>query len=443
MTYQASEQLEPIKDFEADLAHGKLRWGDIDLSHPLWEDAAVNRRRYDVDFTCPALVQFLENTTTWTRLIAVALQNARRVFAEKKLKCGFMVSFQARLPDVLVRYYCEQHGDPQEFFCVHAANGYQNYFTNFASPVSTKIAVRNMTMHKETRSASFPVPDDFQRFYKDNVASAPAMLEMVRDITKVRRSTAGQKETLPEAQLCAARIKEWADGGGKVVCAFGKVVCDSSVPFDGGPAHKNMKDWINHTIESVEGSKSLLLIKPHPHELNNQIASFLTEHFEDLIEMKLPENAMIMGHNWFDIHDLLDKIDLGLIYNGTTAVELGVLGIPAVLCSHFAPIDYPVGHIVPKSRDHYRQLVRFEKPANVDADLRERSACWLYYMSSDKITLDYRYHARQVTNKVLYPSWWFKEDIERYFVEGDANVSRVAEDIAFQEAFTNVITAQG
>ena len=34
------------------------------------------------------------------------------------------------------------------------------------------------------------------------------------------------------------------------------VLVDTAVPHDGGPAHKNLKDWLNHTIESVKGSDS-------------------------------------------------------------------------------------------------------------------------------------------------------------------------------------------
>ena len=44
--------------------------------------------------------------------------------------------------------------------------------------------------------------------------------------------------------------------------------------------------------------------------------------------------------------DLAEIVDLGLVYNGTTAVEMGLLEIPCLLAGHFAPIDYPIGHPV-------------------------------------------------------------------------------------------------
>ena len=426
LTHETRETFEEIEGFNYQVDDGKLEWGKVSLSHALWEEASINRRMYNVDYTCPALQTYLGNVVQWTEVCAQALHNVHKTMKEMGLRTGILVNFNFRLPDAIFRNYCEEYGDADNFFCLHSANGYQNYFTNFATNVSTKGIMRNMTRHPETRSGSFPVPAEFEDYYQSQKSSAHHILEMVRDVTKVKRSTEGQRELHPDARLAKANIMEWKEKGGKVACAFGKVVCDSGVPFDGGPAHKNMKDWINHTIESVRGSDTLLLIKPHPHELKEEIACFLNEYFSDLIDVDLPENVMVLGHRWFDINDLLEFVDLGLIYNGTTAVELGILGVPSVLCSHFAPVDYPVGHVVPTDKDDYRKLVRFEKEAAIAEDIKERAACWLHYMGSENVTLDYRYHARQITNKVVYPSWWFEEDIRSYLMEGDPNVSELA-----------------
>jgi hypothetical protein len=415
-----------ISGFRPDIENGKLRWNNVNLDHPLWEEAATNRRRYNVDYTCPALRHYLETLVRWTEIHAMALENIQRLLVSNGMRCGFMVLQQARLPDAVVRFYLEEFGDPENFFCIHSANGYQNYFANFSSPVSTRTTLRNMTRYKGLRTASFPVPSEFEKFYQENRSRGPEILKSVQAVTNMRRSTAGQTNRLPEAQACLVEILAWREKGGKVACLFGKVVCDSAVPFDGGPAHANMKDWLNDAIDAVRGSRTLLLIKPHPHEKRNEIGVFLTEYFEDLIEVKLPKNVIILGHNWFDLQELNGRIDLGVIYNGTTAAELGVLGVPCVLASHFAPIDYPVGHAVPKSRAHFRKMLRFAERAVVAPDLKERSAAWIHYMNGENVSANYRYHARQITNKVVYPPWWFDEDINNYLEAGDKNVEALA-----------------
>jgi len=421
-----SSYFETIEDFTFIADKGYLHWKDIDLSHVIWEEAAINRRVYNVDYTCPALQDYLKSVVKWTYHSAKVLQTAKKVMQNIDMKAGFLIQYNSRLPDAIYRFYCELYGDPQRFFSIHAANGYQNYFANFSTNISTKGIMRNMTQHPETRSGSFPIPSEFRKFYKKNKDNAKFMYEMVQDVTRIKRSTSGETELPQEAKLALLKIKEWKKNGGKVACAFGKVVYDSAVPYDGGPAHKNMKDWLNHTIDTVKDSNTLLLIKPHPHELNQEISTFGNELFFDLIETDLNSNVIYLGHKWFDIHMLKEFVDIGLIYNGTTSIELGILEIPSLLCSYFAPIDYPIGQAIPKNRKEYESLVRFEKKIHVVPDLKYRAAAWLYYMSGDYITLDYRYVSRPITNKVVYPPYWFEEDIIKYLSRGDENVTKLA-----------------
>lgn len=434
LTAKAEEALPQLSNFHVNLDKGQVRWGRINLSHALWEDAAIDRRRYTIHWHCPELQNSLLQLLTWTEATGRVLQHLRTVSHKQNRRVGVISLFGHRLPDCLPRFYCDRFGHGERFFAVHAANGYQNYFTNFSTNISERFVLRNMTRHPEARSASFPLPQNFERYFKAHRAQAAEILAQQEDVTKVRRSTGDQKARAPEAEEAMARIAAWRARGGKVACAFGKVVCDSSVPFDGGPTHASMKDWINHCIRAVRGSDTLLLIKPHPHELNNQIATFPTEFFSDLIEEEIGENVIFLGHRWFDMHDMAGLMDLGVIYNGTTSVELGIMGIPCILAGHFAPIDYPIGHIAPQTRAEFETYLRFEKPAIVAPDIRERAALWLHYMRSPDFTLPYRFHARPVTNKKIYPPYWFGEDLKALQTGENATPSRLARRVLGQEA---------
>lgn len=426
---EAERMMPDLQDFRLDAGAGRLTWAEIDLSHPLWEDAAINRRRHSVDWSCPELQAYLGGLADWTRSIGRVLDHARQAAARHRLRVGTISLFSYRLPDALPRFYCESRGHPDRFFHLHAANGYQNYFTNFSTNISQRFVLRNMTRHAEARSASFPLPENFEAYYAERRPQAPALLDQHQAVTRVRRSTVGQKEPPPEALAARARILDWRARGGKVACAFGKVVFDSGVPFDGGPCHRDLKDWINHCIRTVQGSDTLLLIKPHPHELNNQIATFPTEYFADLIQEPLGANALFLGHRWFDMHDMRALMDLGVVYNGTTTIELGIMGIPAILSGHFAPIDYPIGQHTPRTRAEFEACLRFERPVPVPEDLALRAAVWLDYMANEAFTQPYRFHARPVTNKVLYPPYWFSEDL-REQAAGRNSAARVLVDRA-------------
>ena len=409
---RAEEVMPPLKDFNFDAAQGTLTWGDLNLSHPLWEDSAINRRRYSVDYSCPRLQEYVTGLAGWTNAVGRVLEYAHQVHKDLDLPVACTSLYSSRLPDAVFRPYCQKYGSPDGFFFVHCANGYQNYFTNFTTNISHLFVMRNITKTPETRSASFPIPENYERYYAERQDQGPAMLARYEDVTKVKRSTAGQSKRSQDAEDALEKIRAWRAKGGKVACAFVKVVCDSGVPFDGGTSHSSMKDWINHSITSVKNSNTLLLIKPHPHELNNQIATFPTEYFKDLITEPMGENVMFLGHRWFDINDMRDLIDVGLIYNGTTAIELGIMGIPCLLSGHFSGYDYPIGHKVPEDRAAYARYLRFEDSFTVREDLKERAAVWLDYMSNENFTQPYRFHCRPVTNKVAYPPWWVEDDLE-------------------------------
>lgn len=427
LTHAAEQAFPELDGLEADPARGHLSWAGLDLSHAVWEDAAINRRRYTLEYGCPELQSYLGMLMDWTGLMARALRYAQDLGRQTGLPVMHMSLFNARLPDALYAAYARAHGDPETFFHVHVANGYQNYFTNFSTNMSERFVLRNTTAAPETRSASFPRPENFARYYAAVQDRLPEIRARFAATPQVRRSTGDNIGRPPEAEAALARIRAWKAQGGRVACAFGKVVCDSSVPFDGGPVHQSMQDWLNHSIRAVQGSRTLLLIKPHPHELNNQIATFLTQYFTDLIDTPLGDNAMVLGHRWFDIQDLAEIVDLGLIYNGTTAVEMGLLNIPCLLAGHFAPIDYPIGHPVAESAEAFEAALRFEQPAQSAPDLADRAAVWLDYMASEDFTLPYRYHARPVTNTVMYPPWWIAEDLERYRTQGDPAIATLAD----------------
>ena len=422
----AENTLGCAESFRFEPSKGELSYRDVDLSHILWEDAAISRRMYTVDYSCPALQEYLGNLAKRARSEAVTLVRLKKVAASHNLKCGVFALFGNRLPDGLIRQFCAVYRDENRFFCVQGANGYQNYFANFSTNLSSKYVLRNMTCRRHARSASFPLPENFAQFFAARRSEAAEVIARHEGITQWKRSTAGRKSISDQTRSDDEKIQLWRAKGGKVACAFGKVVFDSGVPADGGPAHRSMQDWINHCISAVAESNTLLLIKPHPHELNQSIATFPNQKFRELIDAEMGSNIIFLEHGAFDIYDLKGRIDMGLIYNGTTAIELGILGIPCVLAGHYAPIDYPIGHAVPKDREHFERLVRFEAPLEVDPELRQRAAMWLEYMSGDDFTLDYRYHARPITNRVVYPPWWFKEDLDSLQEHGDPNVSRLA-----------------
>ena len=68
-----------------------------------------------------------------------------------------------------------------------------------------------------------------------------------------------------------------------------------------------------------------------------------------------------------------------------------------------------------------------------DVDMKRKAAMLIYYMGGSKFTLDYRYHSRPITNKVVYPPYYFEDDILKYFSKDDDNVTKLAMEVIGKE----------
>jgi capsular polysaccharide export protein len=191
-----------------------------------------------------------------------------------------------------------------------------------------------------------------------------------------------------------------------------------------------MDDWVKHSLEVVAGRNDvLLLIKPHPHELREDIATYPSEMLQDWIPPDAPDNVIFLPHDMFNLYEVVEFIDLAVMWNGSSSIELGILEIPTVVCGLYGEIDYPVGHIVPCDRDHYGWLLTHPKEIVLPPDVPARSRALLEYRASVNVSTPYRYTRRGNSNKKLSHYEWFSDDLKRYYSGGDEFVTLLADRI--------------
>jgi capsular polysaccharide export protein len=209
-----------------------------------------------------------------------------------------------------------------------------------------------------------------------------------------------------------------------VICLFGKILYDIGMPYEGGPAHLDMKDWVNHSIECATGADALVLVKPHPNEVNKTYAQ-PAEYFRDLIDVPCPDNVILLEHRWFNIGDLLPWLDLGVLWSGSTALELGASGVPVVMCSTWGNRDYPVDFLAPTDRKDYRRFFLRPKDFRVDEAFKRRCALLIHYLSTEEIMTPFRYAHMPVRHRGSGAKEWRVDQVERFFQEGDAHIDRI------------------
>lgn len=328
-------------------------------------------------------------------------------------------------PYSIIRDFCINKKD-YRLGIISVTAAYESYFSNLGSKFAHTIAVTDLTLDPWVRAPFLPRRDRFERWYAAN-----------RDNEEYRRQAeavftvnrAGVEGTDRERAILA-RIKAAKAQGRKIVCAFGKVPVDLCVPYDGGPAHADMADWITHTVEVCGGADNiLLLVKPHPHELRPEIALDLVEGFTDLIATEVKDNVMILGHRDINAHALAPHLDLAVLYNGSSGLELTAQGVPVMMCAHFGRLDYPVDLIYPESRAQYAAYLRAGAYRKPDAELRRRAAFMITYMGTGDVSFVNDYAFRPVTNDKIGVPRWKWEKVERLLREGDPEMARVARRI--------------
>jgi hypothetical protein len=123
--------------------------------------------------------------------------------------------------------------------------------------------------------------------------------------------------------------------------------------------YKGVVPWVLDTIEILkECDNCHLYIKPHPAEFFDP--SISEKGVEDFIREKfpiLPDNVSIISPELkIKPYDLFPFIDVGLVYNGTLALEMLWSGIP-VIGAGLSPYNHLNSISIPETRTRYMELL--------------------------------------------------------------------------------------
>jgi len=185
-----------------------------------------------------------------------------------------------------VRDFC-RHKDSERLSFINCNVAYESYYSNLGSKFAHTMCVTDMTLHKNRRAPFMALKHRFENWYEENKTN-PDLQERADQMIRVNRNSS--KDNKIELELIKF-LREQKESGKKIIACFGKVPVDLNVPYDGGPAHEDMADWVTHTVSVCGKLKDvILLVKPHPHELRPEIALDLISGFHDLIDTEIKDN---------------------------------------------------------------------------------------------------------------------------------------------------------
>lgn len=413
-------------DWHIDWKAGKVEAAGMNFFHPIWEGLSRHFGRYTLDMpegseaekVFKELLKVTDNTLLW----AFRMANTMAGYGKPVRILGASAQF---VPNAVWNIFCREVGIKRDMQFVWVQQGYQTYYADKAK-LSKRITLDNMTRKWPYSNPYLPEQRDFNEWVSRGQDVAK-ITERAIAWTKSNRAT-DLKDMIPAARQVMERITAHRAAGKSVVCVLGKMVFDLSTPYERGPAHSGMFDWINHTVEIASKNQDVLyIIKPHPYEARPEIAGNVNQYFTDMIERPIPANVVILAHNWFNLHALFPHIDLGVLWNGTSGLELGLHGIPCIICSDWGPIDYPVGLAHPQDRSDYERMMSNPKSVTMPSDFTQKCALLLEYTASDELMIPYDYSARPITNEPFGPPYWYWDQVNRFIKEGDPNIDRACE----------------
>lgn len=419
-------------EWEVDWPRKTIKASGIDFYQGFYERLSTFVRRYHVDINMPVeREQFFSQLRRSDTCLRVCSDIYGDVVA-KGIPVTFVSGNSHVTPFSIFRDFARSKNHSLLGF-INCNVAYESYFSNLGSKFANTMCVTDMTLHPDIRAPFMARKDQFDRWYEQN-ADNPEYLKKANDLINTNR--VGSTSNDREKEIIKFILEQKALGK-KIVCAFGKVPVDLNVPYDGGPAHADMADWINHTVEICGKSEGIvLLVKPHPHELRPEIALDLVESFHDLITVPVRDNVLLLGHKDINGHALAPYLDLALLYNGSSGPELTAQGIPVVMTSYFGRHDYPVEMNYPESRQQYESFVcsgRYPTPSD---EIRKRAAFLICYLGTEEISILNRYAKRQLTNDKIGVPTWRMDLVEKFLREGDPKMRLIAQRIV--EKFESV-----
>lgn len=408
-----------------DWSNKKIISEGINYYQGVFEIMTQRFRSFNFDINDPNVYRWFRHYLIRSDAALSVCKNIRDSVLKKGMPVRFINCGSHSAPFSIYRTFSYENRDKYNIGFIHMGPAYENYYSNLKSKVASTVCLENLTKYPYYRLPFLARPDLFEAWMQQDGLYDKYQVDINKFLNhnRVGKSIDDKSNSFYIDKINLAKSR-----GAKIICAYGKILCDMAVPFDGGPGHENIVDWLKHTVEVARKSENFFILKPHPHELRPEIARDLNEYWLDNIDRdNLPDNVIILPHNGFNNQDLIPYLDLALLWNGTSSLELCAQGVPVVMASYFGKHDYPIDLIYPESRDDYENILNASSWAVPDRAKMERAALLLKYMGTEEVCIPFKYSYRPVTNDPVGVPYWHDDEINGFLKNGDKFISKMAD----------------
>ncbi|OAM75217.1 hypothetical protein [Devosia elaeis] len=327
----------------------------------------------------------------------------------------------------VVRRWCDTVGRDHDIHLIGMSVAYENYFSNLTSIEAKTLSIEDLTANPDLRHPFLGGRHRFTEFR----ANAPSPEEMrqreEQALSWIRidrsRSDMGNGH---QRQMVIDAISEARKKGRRSFCVLGKVLIDFAAPDDQGHVFDDFTSWLRMLVELSSQHDALLVIKPHPHEIREEIVQSGVQMLRELLPEHLPDNVIFLDHTTFNSSELAELVDAAFVWNGTACAEFPVLGCPVFAESVWAARDYPVDNPVLMTTGSYIDVFNGSAELKVSDANREAAIDYLHFMRSDIVAIPFRYMRRAGTNQAIGANMLYEDELTELEQRGDPYVELAA-----------------
>ena len=416
-----------ISKAEIDIPNKRIIVQGMNIYQPVFEFVTRYQFTYFYNYETDAWARY--RTVLLIRRFSRLFRYIERVekWAVKNGKTVYFLSNAPHLHNAAAfRIYCEEKGYKNGLNYICTSPGYDNYFANATDPRTETTTALNLTTHPHARNSFLGTEEGFNVYYENNKHRIGEIREKMQRHLEAQRGRKGEYRAPEEKEAVRKIIEDARAKGKKVLLLNGKVIIDLAVKYTKGVVHSDMSEWITHAVKFAKEhpDEILLLIKPHPHE-NREDLTMTSEEIDNLrsiIKTELADNTIYLDNDMFTNNELVDYIDLGMVWNGTSSLEFAAQGKRVLIGDVWGHYDYPIGFVYPETLEEYEAYMLDSDLIKEDAEICDKAITFLEYMGSDDVRIANDYSLTTLMNFNQYESEVNEEAVDRFVSEGDGQL---------------------
>ena len=423
-----------ISDVEIDIRNKRIIVDGMNIYQPVFEIITRYQFTYEYRYETDAWARF--RTVFLIRKYISLFNYIKDVekWAKDNNKKVYFISNAPHIHNAAAfRIYCEEKGYQNQLYFICTSPGYDNYFLNSTDPRSLTTTALNMTTHLDSRNSFLGTREGFFVYYENNKYRISEIRKKMQDYLKARRGSRKRSFLqIVRKEKVLNMIRRARRQGKVIILVNGKVIIDLGVKYTKGCVHSDMSDWITHAVRfaNENSDRILMIIKPHPHE-NRQDLTMTSEKMDNLRSIIKTDmgNVIYLDNDMFTNFELVPHIDLGMVWNGTSAIEFAAQGKKVLIADDWGHKDYPIGFVYPDTIEEYESYMTDPEMIREPEDIQDRAIAFLEYIGSDDVRVKNKYSQTTLMNFNQYQTMIDEAAVDEFVKNGDAHLKQYFDSI--------------